>query len=163
MDVTYRPWAPGDTTFLWEMLHQSIHVRPGQPTPTRSVLDEPSIAHYLSGFGEQAGDDAEIACDAAGERIGAAFCRRLDAGDAGYGYVADDIPEVGMAVVAEHRGRGIGRGMLTNLLLRHPAMSLSVDDDNAGARRLYESLGFEPVTTVNTATTMLRRETTADR
>lgn len=119
------------------------------------MLHQDDIAHYLSGFGERPGDDAQVCEDATQQPIGAAWCRRFPADDPAYGYVADDIPELGMAVVVEWRGRGFGRGLLEDLLARHPTMSLSVDDRNVSAAALYRSLGFLPVKTVGGSTTML--------
>lgn len=142
--------------FLWEMLHQSIHVPAGQAPPPLSVVDEPGIAHYLRDFGRLAGDDAEVVVDHEGRRVAAAFCRRLPADDPGYGFVRADIPEFGMAVVGEHRGKGLGRLVLSALLRRHPRMSLSVDRDNIVARRFYDSLGFVEVGDDGNSVTMLR-------
>ena len=71
-------------------------------------------------------------------------------------FVAEDIPELGMAVVASQRGRGTGRYLLEALLLRHPVMSLSVDDDNRLAAALYMRLGFVPIGSDATSTIMLR-------
>ena len=154
--VTTRSWQRGDEPFLWEMLYQSIHVREGHAPPPRSVLDEPDIAHYLSGFG-RAGDDAQLAFDDAGRPIGAAWCRTMTHNDPGYGFVADDIPELGTAVVAEWRGRGVGKVLIERIVARHPIISLSVDNDNDRACVLYERLGFQSVAVAGTATTMLRR------
>ena len=150
-----RCWQRDDEPFLWEMLYHSIHVRDGQAPPPRSILEAPDIAHYLSGFGRE-GDDAEVALTRAGERIGAAWCRVMPADDPGYGFVAEGIPELGMAVVPDWRGRGVGTMLLDEILARHPVMSLSVDTDNSGAERLYSLLGFMPVAVRGTATTMLR-------
>ncbi len=151
---TTRPCERDDEPFLWEMLYQSIHVRQGQTPPPRSTLDAPDIAHYLEGFGRK-GDDAQVAV-ASGDLIGAAWCRTMRADDPGYGFVADDIPELGMAVVDAWRGHGIGTRLIEDLLARHPIISLSVDIDNDGARRLYERLGFTSVGIYGTSTTMLR-------
>jgi len=151
-----RAWQVADVPFLWDMLYESLHVPVGGSAFPRSVLDEPGIAHYLEGFGERVGDDAHIVVDAAGHRIGAAWCRRFGADDPGYGYVADDVPELGMAVVAERRGEGIGRVLLERLLERNPAMSLSVDNENTGAAALYRSVGFVPVHSNDGSTTMAR-------
>ena len=150
-----RPWLADDVPFLWEMLYQSIHVRDGSEPPSREILREPDIAHYLVHFGMRPGDDAQIALGEHDDRIGAAFCRRLDADDPGYGFVSEDIPEIGMAVVATYRGRGIGRRLLGDMLDRHHALSLSVDADNVRAMRLYAELGFVAVGAVGTSTTML--------
>lgn len=136
------------------MLYQSIHVREGQAPLPRSVLDAPDIAHYLEGF-DCMGDDAQVAVTS-GYLIGAAWCRTMRADDPGYGFVADDIPELGMAVVDTWRGRGVGTRLIEDLMARHPMISLSVDTDNDGARRLYERLGFTSVDVYGTSTTMLR-------
>ncbi|MEZ5256807.1 MAG: GNAT family N-acetyltransferase [Ilumatobacteraceae bacterium] len=90
-----------------------------------------------------------------GERAGAAWVRRMTAADPGYGYVSDEIPELGMAVVQHWRGRGIGRRLLERLLDTHPRMSLSVDDENVGAAGLYRSIGFVPVESAGGSTTMV--------
>jgi len=153
-EPTFRPWEPRDLPFLWEMLYQSLHVRDGGAPFPRAVLEAPDIAHYLTDFGRRAGDDAQVCVTAGGERVGAAWCRRLTSDDPGYGYVSDDVPEVGMAVEAAWRGQGIGRRLLDDLLERHPALSLSVDDENTVAARLYLTLGFVPVETIGGSTTM---------
>jgi ribosomal protein S18 acetylase RimI-like enzyme len=49
--------------------------------------------------------------------------------------------------VPSKRGHGIGDALLTRLIetaatAGHPALSLSVDSENAGAIRLYEKHGF---------------------
>jgi len=152
-----RPWRTDDIPFLWDVLYLSIHVREGFDPPPRSILDDHDLAHYLRDFGRYEGDDAQIVEDEQGTRLAAAFARRTPADDAGWGHVSPEIPELGMAVVATHRGMRIGRLVLEGLLERHPTMSLSVDLENGVARRLYESLGFEWVADEGTAATMLRR------
>ncbi len=151
-----RPFVVGDEPFLWDMLYTAVHVRDGDEPPPRSVIEEPNIAHYLVDLGRP-GDDVRLAVSDAGERIGAAWCRLMPPDDPGYGYVAPDIPEVSMAVVEEWRGRGVGTRLLLDLLARNPTMSLSVDDENTGAERLYARLGFAVVRTDGTSRTMLRR------
>ena len=151
-----RPWTVDDIPFLWEVLYQSIHVWEGWEAPPRSVVDDHDLAHYLRDFGRHHGDDAEIVMGPDGTPVGAAYCRRMTADDPGYGFVSPDIPELGMAVLEPHRGRGLGRLVLSRLLERHPTMSLSVDLQNQLARGLYESLGFVPVAEEGTALTMVR-------
>lgn len=155
-NFTTRRWRPDDVPFLWDMLYHSIHVRDGDAPPPRSILDEPDIAHYLNGFGREH-DDAQVAVDEVGARIGAAWCRTTPAASPGYGFVAEDIPELGTAVVTAWRGRGVGSRLIEELAHRNPILSLSVDNDNGHARRLYSRLGFVPLGVNGTATTMLRR------
>ncbi|MET3802754.1 ribosomal protein S18 acetylase RimI-like enzyme [Clavibacter michiganensis] len=85
-----------------------------------------------------------------GIAVGAAWARLYADDDRGYGFVASDIPELGMAIVPSARGRGVGRALLVALVdavraSGAPAVSLSVEDGNDRARALYESLGFVPV------------------
>ena len=68
--------------------------------------------------------------------------------DAGYGYVADDVPEltIGVAAAVPRAGRrrgaaGAAEGDRAAEGLR--ALSLSVEPDNH-ALRIYERAGFEP-------------------
>lgn len=155
-DVTDRPWCPSDEPFLWEMLFLSLHVRDGAAPFERSILRRPDIAHYLTEFGARDGDDAQVGETSDGTKIGAAWCRRLGSHDRGYGWVGDDVPELGMAVEAPWRGRGIGRRLLESLIERNPRMSLSVDDENVSAASLYRSIGFQVVDADGGSTTMLR-------
>jgi ribosomal protein S18 acetylase RimI-like enzyme len=60
--------------------------------------------------------------------------------------VADEIPELGMALLPQYRGQGIGTQLLGHLIgaaeqAGHPGLSLSVDPRNR-VRRLYERFGF---------------------
>ena len=48
-------------------------------------------------------------------------------------------------IVPEHRGRGIGTALLRDILARGLPVRLRVLKVNAGARRLYERLGFRLV------------------
>ncbi len=80
--------------------------------------------------------------------LGAAWYRLFAQSDRGNGILAPrGVPELSIAVVPEHRGRHIGRELLTALArtakadgLRH--LMLSVDPDNVRAVRLYERAGF---------------------
>jgi len=91
---------------------------------------------------------------------GAVWVRRFRDDEHGYGYVDTSTPELSIGVAKHHRGRGIGRCLMTAMLvqLRLQAVdqvSLSVEDDNP-ACTLYESLGFVARRTTDGATTMLR-------
>ncbi len=78
---------------------------------------------------------------------GAVWYRLLPASDAGYGYVADDVPEVTIGVAAAHRGQGVAGELLERLKATAAAeglraLSLSVEPGNH-ALRIYERAGFE--------------------
>ncbi|MEQ4204445.1 GNAT family N-acetyltransferase [Actinopolymorpha sp. B9G3] len=92
--------------------------------------------------------------------IGAAWWRYFSSAEPGYGYVADDVPEIGIAVVASWRGRGLGRALLRGIADRARAagvsrLSLSVERANPAAR-LYASEGYEIVAVDESAETRVK-------
>ena len=93
--------------------------------------------------------------------LGAAWYRAYTEQSHGHGFVAEDIPELSIAVIASRRHEGIGRLLLINLIEASKvqgcaALSLSVNLRNP-ARHLYESVGFQPVGKPReTAMTMIR-------
>lgn len=149
MSIRIRATMPSDEPFLWEMLYESIHTKPGAARPDRSILQEPSIAHYLTGWG-RLGDRAFLAEDG-GVPVGAAWYRLMPESDPGYGFVAADTPELGIALSPAARGQGVGTRLMEHLIAQARAdgyrgLSLSVDPRNP-ALRLYERLGFTYVGT----------------
>lgn len=155
---TIRPLGPADEPFLWEMLHEAIYIPEGGTKPDRAILQEPSLAHYVAGWGEQPDDCGLLAIDSQnGQLIGAAWLRLFPATDPGWGFVDGATPEVSIAMLPAYRGQGIGAALLTALITqatgRYAALSLSVDPQNP-AMRLYARLGFVAVGAFGTSVTM---------
>jgi ribosomal protein S18 acetylase RimI-like enzyme len=147
-DVQIRLATSEDEAFLRELLAVAADWR-GTPGPL-----DPSLAHYVEGFGQD-GDVGVVADD-----HGAAWARLFSAHAPGFGFVADDVPELSIAVRPEHRGRGLGTALLqalANALSRagFTRVSLSVEFDNP-ALRLYERVGFARVGTRGGAWTLVR-------
>ena len=112
-----------------------------------AMLEDRHYARYVDAWGRP-GDVAIGALDSGDEPIGAAWYRHFPADDAGYGFVAPDVPEISIAVYPEHRGHQVGSLLLGSLVQRardrgEPAVSLSVEIDNP-ALQLYERFGFRP-------------------
>ncbi len=153
-----RPAGLADLGFLTEMLYQSIFVPPGEPPPARTILDEPRIAHCLHEWG-RIGDFALVA--ECGERLaGAAWLRFMPSDHPGFGYVAEDVPEIGIALEPWARGQVVGTRLLAGLGAHARsagirALSLSVDPRNP-APRLYQRLGWTKVGAVDGSWTMLK-------
>ena len=108
-------------------------------------MARPQLRRYFVGMGRP-GDAGVVAVTADGARLGAAWYRLFSAEEPGFGFIAVDVPEVVIGVVAEARGRGIRSALLDALmaLAREQgfrALSLVVDRQNP-ARRLYERKGF---------------------
>ena len=144
---TTRAALVADEPFLWEMLWEAAAVSPeirGMGRERAFAL--PDVARYLEDWGRP-GDAAVVAVPSDGACLGAAWSRLFPASAPGYGFVAEDIPELGIGVSPQSRGRGIGGAMLEELKVTaraqgYAALSLSVNRGNP-ARRLYERHGFE--------------------
>jgi ribosomal protein S18 acetylase RimI-like enzyme len=145
MNYKLRSLTPADQPFLWEMLYQALYVPADETPPPRDAIYQPDLARYVQDWG-RAGDRGFLASDlATGEPIGAVWLRFLIGEDKGYGYVNDQTPELGLAVLPPYRGQGIGTALLNALVADAPgAISLSVSADNP-ALRLYQRFGFSIV------------------
>ena len=141
------------------MLYEAAHWRPGEPRPPKEeALSEPKLARYLQDWGRP-GDTAVLAIDLDGDvRLGAAWYRLMTSEEPGYGFVDDGTPEVALAVVTDHRGRGLGGALLRELRdaarsQGYSALSLSVEKGNP-ALGLYERNGFVKLFETEDAWTM---------
>jgi len=140
-----RPATADDADAIERMLLHAVNWSPGRPAMSRdAVMADPALAHYVAGWPRTG--DVGVVGELDGSPVGAAWLRRFDADDPGYGFVADDVPELSIGVDAPMRGRGIGTA-LCDALLREASrlgigrVSLSVELANP-AHRLYERLGF---------------------
>jgi GNAT superfamily N-acetyltransferase len=151
--VGVRDAGPEDAEFLLDMLLEAVNWRGGEEISRKQLLRDRALAHYVAGW-QRDGDLGLIAVDLGGPGglqipVGAAWLRRFSRTERGYGYIADDIPELSIGVVPAHRGRGIGRGLLRTIATRAQdagirAISLSVEKDNP-AVALYTAAGFRSI------------------
>jgi GNAT superfamily N-acetyltransferase len=155
--VRLRPLVATDAPFLIEMLLEAVNWDPErQPLPMTRVLADPQLAHYAADWPRP--DDGGVLAAAGGHPIGAAWWRFFTPTDPGYGFVRADVPELSMGVVAQWRGRGVGRALLRAAKLAAGAhcrqISLSVERANR-ARNLYVSEGFRVLTREQDSDTMI--------
>src|SRR5690349_20653076 len=121
------------------MLGEAAVWRPDKPTPTADeVLADPRYAQYLAGWPRQGGLGLVAEPE---EPVGAPEYRTFTEVSHGHGYVAEDVPELAIAVIARRRHEGIGRRLLVGLIEASVdqgfrAVSLSVAEHNP-ARDLY--------------------------
>ena len=157
-EIRCRPAGAEDFTFLATMLGEAAVWRPDKLTPTaEQVMDDPRYAQYLEGWPRQ-GDYGLIAEEDG--PVGAAWYRTYTEASHGHGFVAEDVPELSIAVIASRRHEGIGRRLLSDIIKAsvargYRALSLSVAENNP-ARRLYESAGFVLVEKHGHSCTMVR-------
>jgi ribosomal protein S18 acetylase RimI-like enzyme len=156
--ATLRGATMDDVGFLRRMTYEAAFWRPGPSRPDfERGLATPGIGRYVEDWGRE-GDEAVIAL-VRGRPVGAAWFRRFEANDPGFGFVGPDVPELAIAVEEEFRGRGIGDRLLRALLSRAvergvARISLSVNFDNPAAR-LYRRLGFRVVGSDHNSWTMV--------
>jgi ribosomal protein S18 acetylase RimI-like enzyme len=154
-----RPAVSSDQQFLFEMMYQGLFLEEGQEPYPPDVVQRPEIARYIKNWG-RAGDLGFIAEDARSNKpIGAVWSRLSSRDDQGFAYIDERTPELGIALLPEYRGQGIGTALLERLLEAaknlYPAISLSVSPNNP-AIRLYERLGFVTVDVRNKYPVMKR-------
>jgi ribosomal protein S18 acetylase RimI-like enzyme len=137
-----------ELTLAWAFQWRSSRPEPAVP---------PELLYIIDGWGSRQGDGGLGAYDPdSGEFLGGVFWRLWKNDFHSYGFLAEDIPELGIAVNPEHRGRGIG-GLLLQRAQREicrlafegrlprAAVSLSVERDNRLAGTVYRNHGFETV------------------
>ena len=158
-EIWCRPAGTEDFAFLATMLGEAAVWRPDKPTPTaEEVMADSRYAEYLAGWPRLGDYGLVVEHDGP---VGAAWYRTYTEANHGHGFVAEDVPELSIAVGASHRREGIGRRLLIDLIEAsvvqgYPALSLSVAVNNP-ARGLYESTGFVPVEKRERSWTMIRR------
>ncbi|MGB7086302.1 MAG: GNAT family N-acetyltransferase [Phormidesmis sp.] len=137
-DYTLRALERQDEAVLWEMLMYAAH-----ESSVATVRDNPDLTRYVQGWG-RSGDIGIVAMHK-DKSVGAAWLRLWSGSEKGYGYVADEIPELAIAMGPNYQGQGIGSALLTQILAmaqnKFPAVSLSTRVDNP-ATRLYQRTGF---------------------
>lgn len=154
----FRPATAEDADFLFDMLVEAVNWTPDRHLSRSTVAADPTLVRYIDGWPRQG--DFGIVAEAEGVPIGAAWVRLFTANEPGYGYIADDVPELSMGVVEKWRGLGVGRGLLQEMTrrarsVRIRAISLSVERANF-AHRLYMSEGYRVVERGPDSDTMVR-------
>lgn len=158
-DYHVRSIEEQDIPFLWEMLYASLHTREGDEPLQLESIHTPELSKYVEDWGRE-GDFGYVAVDQHGKSLGSITLRFYTDQNAGYGYVNAVTPEMGMAVIEDARGKGVGSLLLRTALDEAKrrgieAISLSVDPDN-DAIRLYKRMGFVEKSLCGTSVTMVR-------
>jgi len=154
-----RSAGSNDLPLLREMLFEAAFWRADAPRPGLAEgLARPDLAPLLDAWGRR-GDTAVVAEAPTREGVGAAWYRFWSVDVHSYGFVASEIPELGIAVRPALRGHGLGSRLLRALLAqaardRIRQLSLSVETENP-ALRLYERSGFRRVGRVGGAWTLV--------
>lgn len=121
--IDLRAATAADRGFIEDMAVEAFNWNPDREQLSRErILADPMLNKYVAGW-PKTGDSGVIALGPAGEPIGAVWLRYYTADNPGYGFVAEDVPELSIGVVAGWRGKGVGRALLRAVTGR---VSLSV-------------------------------------
>lgn len=165
--VSVRPIDVDDIDFLWQMLFRASWSHLDEGSTVASIRSRGDLAYYVEEWGRP-GDDGVVAFDADGRRLGAAWVRFLTGEQRlGASFVADDVPELVIAVEDGCEGRGVGSLLLDGLLARSGERTIVLTARTTNpAIRLYERFGFERTATITNrvgtpSVKMIRRGTPA--
>ena len=144
-EVSYRAATDADLPLVQQTLYLALSWDPDDPIPPfEPVVNHPQIAMYHADWMRPG--DAGVVAEVEGEFAGMSYYRIFTDDNHGQGYMDPQTPELAIAVVALHRGQGIGQRLMEDLAgvaraAGIPRISLSVSPGNP-ARRLYERLGY---------------------
>ena len=123
------------------------------------LLSHPDLKKILDDWGNKFGDLSILALDNNNQPVGAVWYRFWTKNDHSFGFVDENIPELGIAIKKKYRGQGIGTFLMKKIIDHAKKsgitkISLSVIPDNF-ALKLYQKLGFYKVCEVDDSWTML--------
>ena len=142
MDYLIREMKETEYDLLNAFLYEAIFIPEGMTPPPMSIINEPELQVYVSGFGLQKHDRALVA-EITGKIVGVVWVRIMN----DYGHVDDLTPSFAISLYKEYRGQGIGTEMMRKMLLvlkdcGYEQVSLSVQKANY-AVKMYLKVGFE--------------------
>lgn len=100
-----------DRSFLEQLLVQAYNWDGQQRVTLDQVRTDSLHRKYLEGW-KQLGDVGVLAYGPDGEMAGGAWARAVPREQAGYGWVAPDVPELAMAVLPGFQGKRLGARLL---------------------------------------------------
>ena len=99
MDYTIRPILAGEVGLLQDFLYEAIFVPEGLPAPPKSIINQPELQVYITGFGTKK-DDIGLAAEIDNKPIGAVWVRIMN----DYGHIDNDTPSFAISLHKDYRG-----------------------------------------------------------
>ena len=144
MDYKIRPISAGEVRLLQDFLYEAIFVPEGLPEPPKSIINQPELQVYITGFGTKK-DDIGLVAEIDNKPIGAVWVRIMN----DYGHIDNDTPSFAISLHKDYRGLGIGTALMKEMLRilkdrGYKQASLAVQKANY-AVKMYQKTGFEIV------------------
>ena len=140
MDHKIRTISEGEESLLQDFLYQAVFV----PAPPKSIISQPELQIYITGFGTKK-DDIGLVAEVNKKAVGAVWVRIMD----DYGHIDNATPSIAVSLYKDYRGLGIGTALMKEMLRilkdrGYKQASLSVQKANY-AVNMYQKTGFEIV------------------
>ena len=144
MDYKIRPISAGEVRLLQDFLYEAIFVPEGLSVPPKSIINQPELQVYITGFGTKK-DDIGLAAEIDNKPVGAVWVRIMN----DYGHIDNDTPSFAISLHKDYRGLGIGTALMKEMLRilkdrGYKQASLAVQKANY-AVKMYQKTGFEIV------------------
>ena len=144
MDYKIKVISEGEDNLLQNFLYEAIFIPEGATAPPRSIVNQPELQVYITGFGSRK-DDIGLVAEVDEKPVGAVWVRIMN----DYGHIDNDTPSLAISLYKECRGLGIGTALMKEMLRLlkkrgYKQASLSVQKANY-AVKLYQKTGFEIV------------------
>ena len=144
MDYKIRPISAGEVRLLQDFLYEAIFVPEGLPAPPKSIINQPELQVYITGFGTKK-DDIGLVAEIDNKPVGAVWVRIMN----DYGHIDNDTPSFAISLHKDYRGLGIGTALMKEMLRilkdrGYKQASLAVQKANY-AVKMYQKTGFEIV------------------
>mgnify|MGYP000721031790 CR=1 FL=1 len=141
MDHKIRTISEGEESLLQDFLYQAVFVPEGVPAPPKSIISQPELQIYITGFGTKK-DDIGLVAEVNKKAVGAVWVRIMN----DYGHIDDKTPSLAISLYKKYRGQGIGSSLIKEMLSLlqvhgYKHVSLSVQKANYAAK-LYQKIGF---------------------
>jgi ribosomal protein S18 acetylase RimI-like enzyme len=160
-NYTIRVGTIEDLPFLEKMLYEAIFWSPSaKRLPVDEIFAVHEISKILHQWQQRNGDFSLIALNDQNNPIGSVWYRLWTIDNHSFGYIDDNTPEIGIAVLKEYRGEGVG-AKLMKAIIEHASdagikkLSLSVDPNNF-AFNLYQKFGFIKVSEYDTSWNLVK-------
>ena len=144
MDYKIRPISAREVRLLQDFLYEAIFVPEGLSVPPKSIINQPELQVYITGFGTKK-DDIGLAAEIDNKPVGAVWVRIMN----DYGHIDNDTPSLAISLHKDYRGLGIGTALMKEMLRilkdrGYKQASLAVQKANY-AVKMYQKTGFEIV------------------
>lgn len=144
MDYKIRTISEGEESLLQDFLYQAVFVPEGVPAPPKSIISQPELQIYITGFGMKK-DDIGLVAEVNKKAVGAVWVRIMN----DYGHIDNATPSIAVSLYKDYRGYGIGTALMKEMLRilkdrGYKQASLSVQKANY-AVNMYQKTGFEIV------------------